>query len=58
VSVGNNSIIANSIIKNSVIQGDTNVSDALFTDSMVGNHVNYEGHVSDVSIGDYTSFKA
>lgn len=57
VSVGNNSILANSIIKNSVIQADTNVSDALLTDSMVGNHVNYEGHVSDVSIGDYTSFK-
>lgn len=57
VSIGNNSIIANSIIKNSVIQGDTNVSDALLADSMVGNHVNYEGHVSDASIGDYTSFK-
>ncbi len=57
VSVGNNSVIANSIIKNSVIQGDTSVSDALLTDSMVGNHVTYEGHVSDVSIGDYTSFK-
>lgn len=57
VSVGNNSVIANCIIKNSVIQGDTSVSDALFTDSMLGNHVVYEGHVSDVSIGDYTSFK-
>ena len=58
VSIGNNSVIANYIIKNSVIQGDTSVSDALFADSMVGNHVNYEGHVSDVSIGDFTSFKA
>ncbi|MBI1225802.1 MAG: nucleotidyltransferase [Bacteroidetes bacterium] len=58
VSVGNNSVITNSILKNSVIQGDTFVTDALLQDSMVGNHVNYEGHVSDVSIGDYTSFKA
>lgn len=57
VSLGNKSVIANSIVKNSVIQEDTNVSDALFSDSMVGNHVNYEGHVSDVSIGDYTTFK-
>ena len=57
VSVGNNSVIANSILKNSVIQGDTSVSDAVFADSMVGNHVNYEGRVSDLSIGDYTSFK-
>jgi glucose-1-phosphate thymidylyltransferase len=57
VSVGNNSVITNSIVKNSVIQGDTTVSDALFTNSMLGNHVVYEGHVSDVSIGDYTNFK-
>ncbi len=57
VSIGNNSVIANCIIRNSVIQGDTSISDAMFTDSMLGNHVTYEGHVSDVSIGDYTSFK-
>ncbi|MBI5914235.1 MAG: nucleotidyltransferase [Bacteroidetes bacterium] len=57
VSVGSHSVIENSVIKNSVIQGGTNVSNAVFSDSMVGNHVTYEGRVSDISIGDYTNFK-
>jgi glucose-1-phosphate thymidylyltransferase len=57
VSVGNNSIIENSVLKNSVIQGNTSVRCALFSDSMVGNHVDYEGSMSDISIGDYTIFK-
>lgn len=58
VSVGNKSVLSNSIVKNSVIQGDTSVSNAIFSDSMVGNHVYYKGQPSDVSIGDFTTFKA
>lgn len=57
VSVGSLSVIENSVIKDSVIQGGTSVSNAVFSDSMVGNHVTYEGRVSDISIGDYTNFK-
>ncbi len=57
VSVGHRSVIQNSIVKNSVIQNDTSVLNALFSDSMVGNQVDYIGRVSDISIGDYTSFK-
>ncbi len=57
VSVGHRSVIQNSIVKNSVIQNDTSVLNALFSDSMVGNQVDYVGRVSDISIGDYTSFK-
>lgn len=56
-SVGHKSVIENSIVKNSVIQNETSVRNAMFTDSMVGSHVNYEGRVPDVSIGDYTTFK-
>jgi glucose-1-phosphate thymidylyltransferase len=56
-SVGHKSVIENSIIKNSVIQNDTCVRNAMFSDSMVGSHVNYEGRVPDISIGDYTIFK-
>jgi len=56
-SVGHKSVIENSIIKNSVIQNDTCVRNAMFSDSMVGSHVNYEGRVPDISIGDYTTFK-
>jgi len=56
-SVGHNSVIQNSIIQNSVIQNDTCVSNAIFSNSMVGSHVNYEGRVPNISIGDYTNFK-
>ncbi|MEK7254491.1 MAG: sugar phosphate nucleotidyltransferase, partial [Bacteroidota bacterium] len=42
VSVGQKSVIQNSIVRNSVIQGNTTVRNALFTNSMVGNHVDYE----------------
>jgi glucose-1-phosphate thymidylyltransferase len=57
VSIGSKSVIENSIIKNSVIQNDTNVKNALFANSMVGSFVDFEGRVSDISIGDYTSVK-
>ncbi len=57
VSIGHRSVIKNSVIKNSVIQGNTSVKNAVFANSMVGNHVDYEGSFSDISIGDYTTFK-
>jgi glucose-1-phosphate thymidylyltransferase len=57
VSVGNHSAIENSIIKNSVIQHSTLVQNAMFSDSMVGSHVEYTGKTSNISIGDYTSFR-
>ncbi len=57
VSVGSESVIENSIVKNSVIQNNTTVLNAMFSDSMVGSHVDYTGRVSDISIGDYTNFK-
>lgn len=57
VSVGNRSVVENSIVKNSVIQSDTSMLNTIFSDSMVGNHVNYTGRVSDISIGDYTNFR-
>lgn len=57
VSVGNHSAIENSIIKNSVIQHSTVVQNAMFSDSMVGSHVEYTGKTSNISIGDYTSFR-
>ena len=56
-SVGHKCVIENSNIKNSVIQSHTTVSNAIFENSMIGNHVKYDGHVSEISIGDYTEFK-
>lgn len=58
VSLGHGSVIKNSIVKNSVLLNDTSVSNALFTDSMIGSHVHYKGRMSDVSFGDYTNLKA
>ena len=57
VSISGQSTVENSNIKNSVIQSSTSVSNAMFDNSMIGNHVKYDGHVSDISIGDYTDFK-
>lgn len=56
-SIGHGSVVENSNIKNSVIQNDTIVTNAMFDNSMIGNHVKYYGHISDISIGDYTEFK-
>ncbi len=53
VSIGDNSSVENSVIRNSVIQADTSVSEANLDDSMLGNHVEYSGKKSEISIGDY-----
>ena len=58
VSVGNNTTIENSVIENSIIQNDTFISNGNFTNSMIGNKVNYQGKAHDLSIGDYTEMKS
>lgn len=55
VSVGKNTQIKDSRIENSIIQEDSKLEKAFFTNSMVGNHVNYSGHLKDLSIGDYNA---
>lgn len=57
VSVGNNTTIENSVIENSIIQNETYISNGNFTNSMIGNKVNYQGKAQDLSIGDYTEMK-
>jgi glucose-1-phosphate thymidylyltransferase len=57
VSIGSNSKVENCVIKNSLIQHNSSVKNAVLTDSMIGNIVNYEGKMSDISIGDYTTIK-
>lgn len=58
VSIGDNSQVENSVIKNSVIQSQTRIADANLSDSMIGNHVEYQGRSSDVSLGDYSKFSS
>lgn len=57
VSIGDNSFIANSVISNSIIQGNTKIKNANIQNSMLGNHVVFEGRCLDLSIGDYTELK-
>lgn len=55
VSIGQNSVIKDSRIKNSIIQKETQVSDAVLENSMLGNFVTFEGSALDLSLGDYNT---
>ena len=54
VSIGDNSIVQNSSIKNSLIQTHTSVKNARLDNAMIGNHVEYNGDFTSISIGDYS----
>ncbi|MDJ0646883.1 MAG: sugar phosphate nucleotidyltransferase [Flavobacteriaceae bacterium] len=54
VSLGINSVVENSTIKNSLIQTNTTVKNAVLDNAMIGNHVEYNGDFTSVSIGDYS----
>lgn len=53
VTVGKNTIIENSVISNSIIQNDSSISDANFTNSMIGSKAKYQGSRKDLSVGDF-----
>jgi glucose-1-phosphate thymidylyltransferase len=57
VSVGNNTTIRNSVISNSIIQEETVIENANFENSMIGNHVTYDGKANQLSISDYSTVK-
>jgi len=54
VSIGNQTVVRNSIIRNSLIQEKTNIENANLVDAMIGNHVQFTGTSSDISLGDYS----
>ncbi|PWI29873.1 nucleotidyltransferase [Flavobacteriaceae bacterium LYZ1037] len=54
VSIGNNCKIEASTVKNSLIQSHTTIKNANLDDAMIGNHVNYNGNFTKISIGDYS----
>ena len=54
VSIGNNCVIEDSTIKNSLIQANTSIKNAKLDEAMIGNHVNYDGNFTKISIGDYS----
>ncbi len=57
VSLGDNSSVTDSRIENSIIQTNTEIKEAVFKNSMVGNFVSYEGKARDFSIGDFSVIK-
>ena len=54
VSIGSGCVIENSTIKNSLIQTHTTIKNANLEEAMIGNHVYYDGHFKNISIGDYS----
>jgi len=57
VSVGEGTIIADTNVKNSIIQSHSEVSNANLDNAMIGNYAVFDGHFTNVSIGDYSQLK-
>ncbi|TXK46034.1 NTP transferase domain-containing protein [Pontibacter qinzhouensis] len=57
VSIGNNTKVYDSIVSNSIVQESTTLKNGNISNSMVGNNVTYEGHQSDLSLGDFNTLK-
>ena len=55
VSIADGTTIKNSVIDNSIVYANTEISNGNFSNSMIGNHVKYNGSRTDASIGDYTT---
>jgi glucose-1-phosphate thymidylyltransferase len=57
VSIGDNTVVENSVIRNSIIQTNSKIRKADISNSMIGNHAEYTGTSSDLSIGDYSTIR-
>ena len=55
VSIGEGSILTNTNISNSIVQTNTKITNKLIKDSLIGSFVSYEGVISNVSLGDYST---
>lgn len=54
VSIGDDTVVESSTVKNSLIQSHTTIKNANLDEAMIGNHVQFDGNFSKVSIGDYS----
>ena len=54
VSLGANTKINSSVLKNSNIQENTNITNAVIFNSMIGSQVIYNGKANDLSLGDFS----
>lgn len=56
-SIGAGTTIENTTITHSIVQKHTHIKNANLTEAMIGNHVQYDGEFTRISIGDYTVMK-
>ncbi|MBI9056658.1 MAG: NTP transferase domain-containing protein [Labilibaculum sp.] len=56
VSVGANTVVSNTLVRNSIIQRNSNLENLNLENSMIGNHVEIQGDVSELNVGDFASF--
>ena len=54
VSLGKGTHVIDSIIKNSLVQMHVHIKNAKLDNAMIGNHVNFDGNFTSISIGDYS----
>ena len=54
VSLGKGCHVTNSTIKNSLVQTHAHIKNASLDNAMIGNHVNFDGNFTSISIGDYS----
>jgi glucose-1-phosphate thymidylyltransferase len=54
VSLGKGCHIVNSTIKNSLVQTHVHIKNASLDNAMIGNHANFDGNFTNISIGDYS----
>ena len=57
VSIGKGTKIVNSNIVNTIVQNDTEITDAILKNSMIGSKVKYVGEAKDVSLGDFSTIE-
>jgi glucose-1-phosphate thymidylyltransferase len=54
VSLGNGCHIVDATLKNSLVQTHAHIKNANLDNAMIGNHVNFDGNFTSISIGDYS----
>jgi glucose-1-phosphate thymidylyltransferase len=55
VSIGDNTVIEDSVIENTIIYTHSHIKNASLFNSMIGNHVKFDGKATELSISDYST---
>jgi glucose-1-phosphate thymidylyltransferase len=57
VSLGKATHVIDSKIQNSLIQTHVHIKNANLDNAMIGNHANFDGNFTSISIGDYSTLE-